>query len=155
MKELNKTKPGIGRRALIAGVSVAAMFAFAAPSWAADAVSGDLVLLNWAAGSEEEMIKALEDAFVKANPGVNFKRTDLTTQGDARGAIRAALQSGETADLFINTWPAFRKELVDAGLLKDLGPLWDSAKIGDNLSDIVEGPRLHRRQALWHHLYLR
>ena len=34
-----------------------------------------------------------------------------------RGAIRAALQSGEKADLFINTWPAFRKELADAGML--------------------------------------
>ena len=44
---------------------------------------------------------------------------------------RAARQ----ADIFVNTWPAFRKELADAGMLRDLGPLWDSAKIGDNLSD--------------------
>lgn len=104
----------------------------AAPSHAAD-VSGTLVLLDWASGSEEDMIKALEDGFVKAYPGVQFKEINLTVQGDARGAIRAALQSGEKADIFINTWPAFRKELADAGLLKDLGELWDSAKIGDNL----------------------
>jgi ABC-type glycerol-3-phosphate transport system substrate-binding protein len=45
------------------------------------------------------------------------------------------LQSGEKADLFVNTWPAFRKELADAGMLRDLGPLWDSAKLGDNLTD--------------------
>ena len=45
------------------------------------------------------------------------------------------MQSGEKADLFVNTWPAFRKELADAGMLRDLGPLWDSAKLGDNLSD--------------------
>ncbi len=135
MKESKKSRHGIGRRALIAGVSMAAMLSFAAPTWAADAASGDLVLLNWATGSELDMIKALGDAFEKAYPGVHFKRTDLTTQGDQRGAIRAALQSGEKADIFVNTWPAFRKELADAGMLKDLGPLWDSAKIGDNLSD--------------------
>ncbi len=135
MKKLNKTTPGIGRRALIAGASMAAMLAFAAPGWAAGEVSGDLVLLNWATGSELDMIKALGAAFEKANPGVHFKRTDLTVQGDQRGAIRAALQSGEKADIFVNTWPAFRKELADAGMLKDLGPLWDQAKIGDNLSD--------------------
>ena len=135
MKESTKSRHGIGRRAVIAGAGLAAALAFAVPSWAADAVSGDLVLLNWATGSELDMIKALGDAFEKAYPGVHFKRTDLTTQGDQRGAIRAALQSGEKADIFVNTWPAFRKELADAGLLKDLGPLWDSAKIGDNLSD--------------------
>ena len=123
----------IARRALLVGASAAAMLAMTAPSFAAD-VSGTLVLLNWASGSEEDMIKALEDGFVKANPGVQFKETNLTVQGDARGAIRAALQSGETADLFINTWPAFRKELADAGMLRDLSALWDSAKLGDNLS---------------------
>ncbi len=134
MQEHRKATSRIGRRALIAGTAVAAVLAFGAPGWAADAVSGDLVLLNWASGSELDMIKALGDAFEKAYPGVHFKRTDLTVQGDQRGAIRAALQSGEKADLLINTWPAFRKELVGAGMLRDLGPLWDSAKIGDNLS---------------------
>jgi alpha-glucoside transport system substrate-binding protein len=128
------TASGLTRRALMVGASVAAMMAFTAPSMAAD-VSGDLVLLDWASGNEQDMIKALEDAFMKANPNVHFKEINLTVQGDARGAIRAALQSGEKADLFVNTWPAFRKELVDAGLLKDLTGLWDSAKVGDNLSD--------------------
>jgi ABC-type glycerol-3-phosphate transport system substrate-binding protein len=121
-------------RMLMAGVSAAVLLGFAAPSFAAD-VSGDLVLLDWASGSEQDMIKALEDGFMKANPNVHFKEINLTVQGDARGAIRAALQSGEKADIFINTWPAFRKELADAGMLRDLGPLWDSAKLGDNLSD--------------------
>jgi ABC-type glycerol-3-phosphate transport system substrate-binding protein len=135
MNELRKSRLGIGRRAVIAGAGVAAMLAFAVPSWAADEVSGDMVLLNWATGSELDMINALGAAFEKAYPGVHFKRTDLTTQGDQRGAIRAALQSGEQADIFVNTWPAFRKELADAGMLRDLGPLWDSAKIGESLSD--------------------
>jgi len=121
------------RRATVAGLGLATVFALTPHSYAAD-VSGTLVLLDWASGSEQDMIKALEDGFVKANPGVQFKEVNLTVQGDARGAIRAALQSGEKADIFINTWPAFRKELADAGLLKDLTPLWDSAKLGDNLS---------------------
>jgi len=117
----------------VAAVAAGLATVLAAPSFAAD-VSGTLVLLDWASGSEQDMIKALEDGFVKANPGVQFKEINLTVQGDARGAIRAALQSGEKADIFINTWPAFRKELADSGLLKDLGGLWDSAKISDNLS---------------------
>lgn len=121
------------RRAALVGVSAAAMLLSAGASMAAD-VSGDLVLLNWASGSEEDMIKALETGFMKAHPGVNFKEINLAVSGDQRGAIRAALQSGEKADLFVDTWPAFRKELVDAGMLRDLSPLWDSAKLGDNLS---------------------
>ncbi|MDR3475756.1 MAG: ABC transporter substrate-binding protein [Devosia sp.] len=124
---------GVTRRVLLAGASAVAMMAFVPHGYAADA-SGTLVLLNWASGSEEDMIKALEAGFEKANPGVKFEEVNLTVQGDARGAIRAALQGGQKADIFINTWPAFRKELADAGMLKDLTPLWDSAKLGDNLS---------------------
>jgi ABC-type glycerol-3-phosphate transport system substrate-binding protein len=124
----------IGRRALLAGVSLAIVMGMA-PAAFAEGATGELVLLDWASGSEQDMIKALEDGFVKANPGVTFKEINLTVQGDARGAIRAALQSGEKADVFINTWPAFRKELADAGLLRDLTGLWDSAKLGDNLTD--------------------
>ena len=126
------------RRGLMVGASALALLLAGGPSFAAD-VSGELVLLDWASGNEQDMIKALEDGFMKAYPNVKFKEINLTVQGDARGAIRAALQSGEKADLFVNTWPAFRKELVDAGLLRDLGPLWDSAKIGDNLSDSWKG----------------
>ena len=124
----------IGRRALLAGVSLAIVMGMA-PAAFAEGATGELVLLDWASGSEQDMIKALEEGFVKANPGVTFKEINLTVQGDARGAIRAALQSGEKADVFINTWPAFRKELADAGLLRDLTGLWDSAKLGDNLTD--------------------
>jgi ABC-type glycerol-3-phosphate transport system substrate-binding protein len=123
----------IRRRSVLAAAG-ALLLLSVAPVAAAD-VSGDLVLLNWATGNEADMIHALEAAFTKAYPKVNFKEINLATQGDQRGAIRAAIQSGEKADLFVNTWPAFRKELVDAGLLRDLGPLWDSAKLGDSLSD--------------------
>jgi ABC-type glycerol-3-phosphate transport system substrate-binding protein len=139
MMTVNEPKHAVGiagrlyRAALLVGASLA-VAATASMASAAD-VSGELVLLDWASGNEQEMIKALEDGFMKANPNVTFKEINLTVQGDARGAMRAALQSGEKADLFVNTWPAFRKELVDAGLLRDLGPLWDSAKLGDSLSD--------------------
>jgi ABC-type glycerol-3-phosphate transport system substrate-binding protein len=134
MSTTNRVLVGkFARRALLASASAAAIIGMMPHSFAAD-VSGDLVLLDWASGSEQDMIKALEDGFVKANPGVHFKEINLTVQGDARGALRAALQSGEKADLFINTWPAFRKELVDAGMLRDLSGLWDSSKLGDSLS---------------------
>ena len=143
MMTVNEPKHAVGiagrlyRAALLVGASLA-VAATASMASAAD-VSGELVLLDWASGNEQEMIKALEDGFMKANPNVTFKEINLTVQGDARGAMRAALQSGEKADLFVNTWPAFRKELVDAGLLRDLGPLWDSAKLGDSLSDSWKG----------------
>lgn len=124
---------GLRRPSVLAAASAVLMLS--AGLGRADDVSGELVLLDWASGSEQDMIRALEEGFTKAYPGVTFKEINLTTQGDARGAIRAALQSGEKADLFVNTWPAFRKELADADMLHDLGPLWDSAKLGDNLSD--------------------
>jgi ABC-type glycerol-3-phosphate transport system substrate-binding protein len=122
------------RRPSILALASAALMLSAGPG-RADDVSGELVLLDWASGNEQDMIRALEEGFTKTYPNVTFKEINLTTQGDQRGAIRAALQSGEKADLFVNTWPAFRKELADAGMLRDLGPLWDSAKLGDNLSD--------------------
>lgn len=128
-----RSDAGLSRRTILAALTATILLS-AAPVYAQE-VSGELVLLDWASGSEQEMIKALEDGFTKAHPDVHFKEINLTVQGDARGAIRAALQSGEKADLFVNTWPAFRKELADAGLLRDLTSLWDSAKIGDNLSD--------------------
>ena len=124
---------GLHRRSLLAATAAVALL-FAAPVRAAD-ISGDLVLLNWATGNEADMIHALEAGFMKAYPNVKFSEINLATQGDQRGAIRAAIQSGEKADLFVNTWPAFRKELADAGMLRDLGALWDSAKLGDSLSD--------------------
>ena len=128
-----RRRSSVTRRVALAGASLAAIMALMPHAFAAGP-TGTLVLLDWASGSEQDMIKALEDGFVKANPGVQFKEVNLTVQGDARGAIRAALQSGEKADIFINTWPAFRKELADANMLRDLGALWDSAKIGDNLT---------------------
>ena len=124
----------VTRRTLLAGASAAAILSFMPHAFAADP-SGELVMLNWVSGSELDIIKELEAGFVKKYPGVHFNDVNLTGTGDMRGAIRTALLGGQKADLLINTWPAFRKELADAGMLRDLGPLWDSAKIGDNLAD--------------------
>jgi ABC-type glycerol-3-phosphate transport system substrate-binding protein len=42
---------------------------------------------------------------------------------------------GEKADLVLNTWPAFRAELADAGMLRPLDQSWTANKWGDNLDD--------------------
>ncbi len=47
-------------------------------------------------------------------------------QGDARGGIRTAILGGEVVDIIINTWPAFRAELVDAGILRPVDDQWAS-----------------------------
>ena len=91
------------RRSLLVATALATLLS-AAPVVAQD-VSGELVLLNWATGNEADMIHALEEGFVKAYPNVIWREINLVTSGDQRGAIRAALQSGETADLF---WAAKR-----------------------------------------------
>lgn len=127
-------KPVLGRNWLALGVGVA-LAAALVPNARAEEVSGDLVLLNWASGSELALIKDLEAAFTAKYPKVTFKNTDLTVQGDQRGAIRTALLGGEKADLLVNTWPAFRKELADNGMLRPLDKEWDAGKWGDNIAD--------------------
>ncbi|MEO5806699.1 extracellular solute-binding protein [Devosia sp.] len=124
---------GISRRALLAAAAATALLGFASSAMAAP--TGELVLLNWNGGSDLDLIVQMEDAFVAANPGVTFKNVTVTGTGDMRGAIRTGLLGGQTADLLINAWPAFRKELADAGLLRDLGPMWDANKLSDNLAD--------------------
>ena len=90
-----KAAPQLGRmtrRALFAGASAVALMLSAGGALAQN-VSGELVLLNWAAGSEEELIKALEDGFVKANPGVNIS---LSGGGSGEG-IKALID--KSADI--------------------------------------------------------
>ena len=127
-------KPVIGRTLLALGAGIA-LSAALVPGARAEEVSGDLVLLNWASGSELELIKDLEAGFTAKYPKVTFKNADLTVQGDQRGAIRTALLGGEKADLLVNTWPAFRKELADAGMLRALDAQWDAGKWGENIGD--------------------
>lgn len=115
----------IGRRALIAGAAIAALMS-SAPAWAQD-VSGDLVIMQWQGGTDAEMWGKLEADFAAQNPGVKVRELVVTGQGDMRGPMRTALLGGEKVDIIIDTWPAFRAELADAGILRPLDDLWASA----------------------------
>jgi ABC-type glycerol-3-phosphate transport system substrate-binding protein len=98
-------------------------------------LSGELVILQWQGGVEADLWKDLEAAFVAKNPAVSIRELVITAQGDARGGIRTALLGGEVVDLIINTWPAFRAELNDAGLLRPIDEQWTSHDWSSKLSD--------------------
>ena len=91
-----------------------------------DGVTGEIVVLNWTTGSDLDLLRALQGMFRKHNPSVRFRNIDLASRGDPRGSIRAAILGGEKADILINTWPAFRKELADADLLRPIDAIWMS-----------------------------
>lgn len=112
----------LGRRSVLAVSMVALLSAFA-PAMADD-VSGDLTILQWQGGVDAEMWGKLEAAFMAEHPGVKVKELTITAQGDARGGMRVALLGGEVVDVIINTWPAFRAELLTAGLLRPLDDQW-------------------------------
>lgn len=120
-----KTKGVIARRTLLSAIAFASL-SLAIPTMAQD-LSGELVILQWQGGTDAEMWKKLEDDFVAKNPGVSIRELVVTGQGDMRGPMRTALLGGEKVDIIINTWPAFRAELADAGLLRPIDDLWASA----------------------------
>jgi ABC-type glycerol-3-phosphate transport system substrate-binding protein len=129
---ISKITSRIGRRAVLAGASLAVLLAMS-PALAQD-LSGELVILQWQGGTDADMWKKLEDAFVAKNPGVTIRELAITGQGDARGGIRTALLGGEVVDILINTWPAFRAELVDAGILRPVTDQWAKYGWDDKLS---------------------
>lgn len=118
---------GVARRTLLVAAVSAAMMG-SLPAWAQDA-SGELVILQWLGGTEAEMWQKLEADFAAKNPGVTVRELVVTGQGDMRGPMRTALLGGEKVDIIINTWPAFRAELVDSGLLRPIDDLWASANL--------------------------
>lgn len=117
------TNRNLRRRSLLAGTFLTALTLSAPMAFAQD-LSGELVVLQWLGGSEGEMWKKLEEGFVANNPGVTVREVALTVQGDARGPMRTALLGGEQVDLIINTWPAFRAELADAGVIAPIDDIW-------------------------------
>lgn len=125
-------KAALSRRSVLAAAG-AALLLSTAPSMAQD-ISGELVILQFQTGTDGEMWKKLEDAFVAGNPGVTVRELAITSQGDARGGIRTALMGGEVADIIINTWPAFRAELADAGILRPIDAEWAKYNWDDKLS---------------------
>lgn len=120
------------RRTLLAAMAATALAGTSLPSWAQD-LSGELVILQWQGGSDGELWKKLEADFTAKNPGVTVKELVVTGQGDMRGPMRTALLGGEKVDIIINTWPAFRAELNDAGLLRPIDDLWASAGLDSQL----------------------
>ncbi|KQW75645.1 ABC transporter substrate-binding protein [Devosia sp. Root413D1] len=122
---MHKLTSKIRRRAVLAGASLAIVLA-AMPVLAQE-LSGELVILQWQGGTDAEMWQKLEADFTAKNPGVAVRELVVTGQGDMRGPMRTALLGGEKVDIIINTWPAFRAELVDAGILRPIDDLWASA----------------------------
>ncbi|MCV9945066.1 ABC transporter substrate-binding protein [Rhizobium sp. BT-175] len=116
----------IRRRTLLAGAGSAALMALAGSANAQDTVSGELVALNWLGGSELDMMHQIQNAFTAKYPKVTIREVAITGQGDMRGGIRTALMGGEVVDVLYNTWPAFRKELLDAGMLRPIDDQWKS-----------------------------
>ncbi|MET3615841.1 multiple sugar transport system substrate-binding protein [Rhizobium aquaticum] len=116
---------GIRRRTFLAGTGGLALAAMTnGGARAADEVGGELAVLNWAGGTELEMLHNLQKAFVAKYPKVKIREVNVTGQGDMRPGMRTALMGGEKVDLFVNTWPAFRKELADAGILRPIDDQW-------------------------------
>jgi multiple sugar transport system substrate-binding protein len=120
-----KSVSGLSRRSLLAVASLSALLSVA-PVTAQD-LSGELVILQWQGGTDAEMWQKLEADFAAKNPGVTVRELVVTGQGDMRGPMRTSLLGGEKVDVIINTWPAFRAELADAGLLRPIDELWASA----------------------------
>ena len=128
---MQRITSGIRRRAVLAGASLAVLLA-AAPALAQD-LSGELVILQWQGGTDAELWQKLEADFTAKNPGVTVRELVVTGQGDMRGPMRTALLGGEKVDIIINTWPAFRAELADAGILRPIDELWASAGLDSML----------------------
>lgn len=122
------------RRTVMAGVMLAAL-AGVSPSVLAQDLSGELVILQWQTGTDGQMWKDVEAKFMELHPGVTVREFQPAGgQGDARGGMRTALLGGEVVDIIINTWPAFRAELVNSGILRPIDEQWASFGWDDKLS---------------------
>lgn len=97
-----------------------AMFGQAA--WAQSTTKIDL--LTWLGGPDRIVLDNLAAGFEAKHPEYKVNINVVTSQGDARGGMRTALLGGERPDLLTNTWPAFRQELADANILRDMSGVW-------------------------------
>ena len=123
------------RRSALMAAAGAIMLLGSSPAAIAQDLSGDLVILQWQGGVEAKLWQDLEAAFMAANPGVTVSELVVTGQGDMRGPMRAALLGGEVVDIIINTWPAFRAELADAGIIGPIDEAWEEHGWSEQLSD--------------------
>lgn len=120
---MTKSTGAVRRRTLLAGVALGALMSMGGAALAQE-LSGEVVILQWLGGSEGEKWDRLAADFMERNPGVTIREVELTVQGDARGPMRTALLGGERVDLIINTWPAFRAELANAGIIQPIDEIW-------------------------------
>ena len=112
------------RRILLSGVAFAAL-ASVSLSVSAQDLGGELVIMQWQGGTDLDMWHEVEARFLELNPGVTIREFQPAGgQGDARGGMRTALLGGEVVDIIINTWPAFRVELANAGILRPIDEQW-------------------------------
>lgn len=84
----------------------------------------NIEFLTWLGGPDRTVLDQLAAGFEAKHPEFHVEIKVVTSQGDARGGMRTALLGGERPDLVSNTWPAFRKELADADILRDLSDVW-------------------------------
>ena len=129
------TYQSLGRRSkrAVTGALAVALSTTALPALAD--ISGEIVTINWLGGAQGEMWGKLQEDFVSKNPEVSFRDIIPQAGGDARGGIRQIILGGEQADILINTWPAFRKELADSGLILPVDDIWDAGNVSDKLAD--------------------
>jgi ABC-type glycerol-3-phosphate transport system substrate-binding protein len=134
MTEHTRIPSSIRRRTVLAGATALLLAGVSAQAFAQD-LSGELVILQWQGGGDGEMWKEVEAKFTELNPGVTIREfLPAGGQGDARGGIRTALMGGEVVDIIINTWPAFRAELANAGILRPVDEQWASFGWDERLS---------------------
>ncbi|MEP4770306.1 MAG: ABC transporter substrate-binding protein [Roseibium sp.] len=122
-------------KGLIVGTVAAIGVAAGSTAALSQDASGEIVMINWLGGAQGEMMTKLQDDFVAKNPKASFRNIVPQAAGDARGGIRQIILGGEQADLLINTWPAFRKELADSGLIIPVDNVWEEQNLGDKLPD--------------------
>jgi len=128
-----ETATRLRRRTMLAAMGIGLAIGAVGAASAQD-LNGELVILNWQGGVEADLWVDLEAAFMADNPGVTVREVQITAQGDARGGIRSALLGGEVVDIIINTWPAFRAELADAGIIRPIDDEWAAHNWDSKLS---------------------
>ena len=117
----------------VAAAFGAACMIASVPAAFAQTATGEIVFMDWLGGGEGELLRELQAGFVALNPEVSFTNLPVSFTGDPRGGIRSVLAGGEPVDIMPNTWPAFRAELAEAGLILPLDDLWEG-ELGDRIA---------------------
>lgn len=108
--------------------SLAAASAFALI--ATGAFAQDVTLRVWDTFADQtDGMQAFIAAFEEANPGIKIAR-DVQSIDEMRPVIQTALNAGTGPDvLYYDTGPAFAGALADAGLLLDIGDMYEGGRL--------------------------